>query len=172
MLLKSVLPVMSVYPLKSVVSLTSVDHLAAVASLAIFVPAGSVFLGREVNLRKKTKTVRFSPLLQPVAELPTNQRLEGYIVTGIQAFIVLKWNVILTERQGLWFLSPLFRSVCISRSRLLSILGGRYESPHFSTVFYCANVIHLQCLSMLTPKLILNSKESLNVIYTLFPYRP
>ena len=61
MLLKSVLPVMSVYPLKSVVSLTSVDHLAGVASLAIFVPAGSVFLGREVNLRKKTKTVRFSP---------------------------------------------------------------------------------------------------------------
>ena len=132
MLLKSVLPVMSVYPLKSVVSLTSVDHLAGVASLAIFVPAGSFFLGREVNLRKKTKTVRFSPLSQPVAELPTNQRLEGYIVTGIQVFIVLKWNVILTERQGLWFLSPLFRSVCISRSRLLSILGGRYESPHFS----------------------------------------
>ena len=33
-------------------------------------------------------------------------------------------------------------------------------------------MIHLQCLSMLTPKLILNSKESLNVIYTLFPYRP
>ena len=121
---------------------------------------------------EKNKTVRFSPLLQPVAELPTNQRLEGYIVTGIQAFIVLKWNVMLMERQGLWFLSPLFRSVCISRSRLLSILGGRNESPHFSTVFYCANVIHLQCLSMLTPKLILNSKESLNVICTLFPYCP
>ena len=94
-----------------------------------------------------------------MAELPTNQKLEGYIVTGIQAFIVLKWNV-------------LFRSVCISRNRLLSIFGGRNESPHFSTVFYCANVIHLQCLSMLTPRLILNSKESLNVIYTLFPYRP
>ena len=90
----------------------------------------------------KNKTVRFSPLLRPVAELPTNQRLEGYIVTGIQAFIVLKWNVMLMERQGLWFLSPLFRSVCISRNRLLSILGGRNESPHFSTVFYCANVIH------------------------------
>ena len=162
MLLKSVLPVMSVFPLKSVVSLTSVDHLAGVASLAIFVPTGSVFLGREVNLRKKNQNGAFF----------SYQRLEGYIVTGMQAFIVLKWNVILTERQGLWFLSPLFRSVCISRSRLLSILGGRNESPHFSTVFYCANVIHLQCLSMLTPKLILNSKESLNVIYTLFPYRP
>ena len=58
-LLKSVLPVMSVYPLKSVVSLTSVDHLAGVASLAIFVPAGSVFLGREVNLRKKNQNGAF-----------------------------------------------------------------------------------------------------------------
>ena len=162
---------MSVYSLKSVVSLTTVDHLAGVASLAIFVAVGSVFLGRELNL-EKNETVRFSPLLQPVAELPTNQRLEGYIVTGIQAFIVLKWNVILMGRQGLWFLSSLFRSVCISRNRLLSILGGRNASPHVSVVFYCASVIHLQCLSMLTPKLTLNSKESLNVIFTLFPYRP
>ena len=74
----------------------------------------------------------------------------------------------LMERQGLWFLSPLFRSVCISRSRLLSILGGRNESPHVSTVFYCANVMHLQCLSMLTPKLILNSREFKCHFYT-FP---
>ena len=155
-LLKSVLPVMSVYPLKSVVSLTTVDHLAGIAS-GDFCSCG---------------TVRFSPLLQPVAELPTNQRLEDYIVTGIQAFIVLKWNVMLMERQGLWFLSPLFRFVCISRSRLLSILGGRNASPHVSAVFYCASVIHLQCLSKLTPKLTLNSKESLNFIFTLFPHRP
>ena len=127
-LLKSVLPVMSAYPLKSVVSLTSVDH------LAIFDPVGNVFLGRELNLRQKKETVRFHLLLQPVAELPTNQRLEGYIVTGIQVFIVLKWNVMFMERQGLWFLSPLFRTVCIPRSRLLSILG--------SAVFYFPSVIH------------------------------
>ena len=53
---------MSVYPLKSVVSLTSVDHLEGVASLAIFVPVGSVFLGREVNLRKKKTGAFFSSL--------------------------------------------------------------------------------------------------------------
>lgn len=58
MLLKSVLPVMSVYPLKSVVSLTSVDHLAGVAS-GYFRPCRECFPRTRGEPQKKNQNGAF-----------------------------------------------------------------------------------------------------------------